>query len=241
MSPSGAVATLRGVVDIPAIAVVIGDPARVRMLEALIEERDLPAGELARRAGVSASTASVHLAKLFEGGLVMVDRRGRQRRYRLTGPAVAAAVEALGAIAPIRPVRSLREAIRGDLLREGRTCYDHLAGRVGVELTRALRRNGILRRRDSAYLLTRRGEQLLTELGIDVARVRAQRRPFAFACLDWSEHRHHLAGALGAALAERLFGLGWVERVGPGRAAALTEVGRVELRTRLSLDLLSSR
>ena len=234
-------ATPQGVVDIPAIAVLIGDRARVRMLEALIEESDLPASELAIRAGVSASTASVHLAKLSGGGLVTVDRRGRQRRYRLAGPAVAAAIEALGAIAPIRPVRSLREATRGDLLREGRTCYDHLAGRLGVELTRALLRNGILRRRGSAYLLTRRGEGLLNELGIDVARVRAQRRPFAFACLDWSEHGDHVAGGFGAALAERLFGLGWVERVGPGRAAALTEVGRVELRTRLSLDLPPSR
>ena len=207
------------------------------MLDALVDERDLPASELARRVGVSPSTASTHLARLVEARLVTVERHGRQRRYRLAGPAVAEALEALAAIAPLRPVRSLREATRGKLLRDGRTCYDHLAGRLGVELTGALASRGLLRRREGAYVLTRRGEQALGELGVDVADVRAQRRRFAFPCLDWSERREHLAGALGAALAERLFALGWVTRVGPGRAAALTDAGRAELRSRFGLDL----
>src|SRR5207237_3354975 len=126
---------------------------------------------------------------------------------------VAAALEALAAIAPLRPVQSLREATRGELLREGRTCYDHLAGRLGVELTGALAAQHLLRRRDGGYVLTRLGEQVLGELGVDVAGVRAQRRRFAFPCLDWTERREHLAGALGAALADRLFALGWVTRV----------------------------
>jgi DNA-binding transcriptional ArsR family regulator len=223
--------------DIAAVAVLIGERARVAMLDALVDERDLPASELARRAGVSPSTASAHLGKLVDAGLIGVEHRGRQRRYRLAGPPVAAAIEALAAIAPPAPVHSLREATRGELLRRGRTCYDHLAGRLGVELAVALRRGRFLRGRDSGYLLTRRGEQVLTELGIDVAALRGQRRAFAFPCLDWSERRPHLAGALGAALAERLFALEWVERVGPGRAAALTERGRRELRKRIELDL----
>jgi DNA-binding transcriptional ArsR family regulator len=212
--------------DVAAVAALIGERARAAMLDALVDDHELPATELARRAGVSASTASAHLAKLVDGGLVDVERNGRQRRYRLAGPAVAAAIEALAVIAPSRPARSLREATRAELLRTGRTCYDHLAGRLGVELTSALDRNGLLRRRGRAYLLTRAGERALDDLGVDLVAVRAQRRSFAFPCLDWTERRNHLAGALGAALTERLFALGWVERVGPGRAAALTDSGR---------------
>jgi DNA-binding transcriptional ArsR family regulator len=226
----------RGLADIPAIALVVGNRTRIAMLDALVDEHDLPASELARHGGVSASTASDHLARLVEARLVAVERHGRQRRYRLAGPPVAAALEALAAIAPLRPVQSLGEATRDELLRDGRTCYDHLAGRLGVELTGALSAQG-LRRRDGAYLLTRRGEQVLGDLGVDVVRVRAQRRPFAFPCLDWSERREHLAGALGAALADRLFALGWVTRVGPGRAATLTESGRKELGARFGLEL----
>ena len=178
------------------------------------------------------TAGSADLAKLVEGLLVDVERSGRKR---LAGPAEAAAMETLAAIAPSRPVRSLREATRGELLREGRTCYDHLAGRLGVELTSALERRGFLRRLDRAYRLTPSGRRTLEELGVDVARARARRREFAFACLDWSERRPHLAGALGAALAERLFALGWVERVGPGRAAALTEAGRNGLESGLGV------
>jgi DNA-binding transcriptional ArsR family regulator len=228
---------LDGVADIAAVAVVIGDRTRVAMLDALLDQPDLPASELAGRVGVSASTASAHLIRLVETGLVTVERHGRQRRYRLTGPAVATALEALAAISPSRPVQSLREATRGELLREGRTCYDHLAGRIGVELTRALVSDRILRRRDGSYVLTRRGERALSEVGVDVARARAQRRRFAFPCLDWSERREHLAGALGAAMTERLCALGWVARVGPGRAVAVTESGRAELRAWFGIDL----
>jgi hypothetical protein len=177
----------------------------------------------------------------FGHGIQLLPRPGRvkarQRRYRLAGPAVAAAIEALAAIAPSRPIRSLREATRGELLREGRTCYDHLAGRLGVELTGALMKRRVLRRENGTYLLTRRGEQVMRELGVDIPHVRAERRSFAFPCLDWTEQREHLAGALGAALAERLFALGWVERVGAGRAAGVTDRGRKELRARFALDL----
>src|SRR5262245_58915612 len=136
-----------GVADIPAIAAVICERTRVAMLDALVDEADLSAGELARRAGVSASTASAHLTRLVESRLAIVERHGRQRRYRLAGPAVAEALEALAALAPPRPVRSLRDATRSELLRAGRTCYDHLAGRLGVQLTAALTSHRLLRRR----------------------------------------------------------------------------------------------
>jgi DNA-binding transcriptional ArsR family regulator len=224
------------VADLPAIATLIGDRTRAAMLDALVEG-DLPASELARRAGVSASTASAHLSKLVEGGIVAVERRGRQRRYRLAGAAVAAAIEALAAIAPRRQVSSLREATTGELLREARTCYDHLAGKLGVELTSALTRRRILRADGDSYFLTERGERALRGLGIDVDDLRRQRRAFAKPCLDWSERRHHVAGALGAALARRLFELGWLERAGSGRAVVLTAAGREGLRDLLGEHL----
>src|SRR5437763_430090 len=225
------------VADIAVVATLIGNRTRLSMLNALVDERDLPATELARRAHVSTSTASEHLAKLVVGELVAVERRGRQRRYRLADAGVAGAVEALAAIAPMRPVQSLREATRGELLREGRTCYDHLAGRLGVQLTEALRRSGVIRRRDGAYILTSSGEKAIVDLGIDVTTLRQQRRAFAVPCLDWSERREHLAGALGAALAVRLFELSWIERVGRGRAATVTTDGLKALHSRFGLDL----
>src|SRR5919108_2744267 len=214
--------------DLAAAAALLAEPARAELVLATLADGPLTASELASRAGIARSTASGHLRRLVAGGLLVVAERGRHRHYELAGPEVAEAVEALARVAPQRPARSLREANRNELLREGRTCYDHVAGRLGVELAAALERRGLMRSDGDVYQLTGRGEHMLAELGVDVARVRAQRRAFAFPCLDWSERRPHLAGALGAALAERLFALGWVERVGPRRAAAPTERGRRE-------------
>jgi DNA-binding transcriptional ArsR family regulator len=226
-----------GRADIAALAPLIGERARVEILDALVDDSGLPASELARRAGVSPSTASAHLAKLVDGGLIAVERHGRHRRYRLASGAVAAALEALAVIAPRRPPTSLREATLADALREGRTCYDHLAGRLGVELTAVLCEKRLLELDGAAYAVTQRGARVLRGLGLDVDELRRRRRAFARPCLDWSERRHHLAGALGAALAQRLFELGWVERFGSGRAVAVTETGRSELRRRLGVEL----
>lgn len=203
---------------------------------ALTEDIDgLSAGDLARRARVSAPTASSHLGKLVAGGLITAERRGRQRYYRLAGREVAEALEALSTIAPSRPVRSLRDETLGDAIRAARTCYDHLAGRLGVALAQALERNGVIVSADDGYAVTRRGEQALAWFGLDVEALRGHRRPVTRACLDWSERRFHLAGALGAAVTTRLFELGWVERVGSGRAVRVTQSGRAGLRDTFGL------
>ena len=225
--------------DVAACATLVGDRTRVSMLLALSEESDgLPAGELARRARVSAATASSHLGKLVAGGLITVERQGRQRYYRLAGREVAHALEALATIAPSQPIRSLRDEKLGEAIRVARMCYDHLAGRLGVALAEAFERNGLLVFGDTGYAVTRRGERALASFGLDVEALRGHRRPLVRTCLDWSERRFHLAGALGAAVTTRLFELGWIERVGTGRAVRATQPGRAGLRDtfRLTYD-----
>ena len=211
--------------DIAAVAGALANRARTAMLDAMLDGESHPAGDLARQAGVAVSTASGHLAGLVEVGLVRAERSGRQRRYRLAGPQVARALEALAIVAPRRPATSLKGASEAERLRAGRTCYDHLAGRLGVGITESMLSRRALLRTGEDFRLTRAGKELLEDLGVDVASARSRKRGFALACLDWTERRFHLGGALGAAVSERLFALDWVRRAGPGRAVAVTERG----------------
>jgi DNA-binding transcriptional ArsR family regulator len=233
-------ASATGDADVAAAAALIGEPARAALLQALMGERALAGSELAARAGIAPSTASEHLAKLVDGGLVVGDRRGRRRYFRLADPAVAAAIEALAVVAPPKRVRSLREASAGEALRLARTCYDHLAGRLGVELAAALERDGVVMYRGGEYRLGRRGPERLAELGVDVGELAHGRRVLVRPCLDWSERRRHVAGALGAALAELFFELGWVKRRESNRSVEVTASGQAALRSELDIDLASS-
>jgi DNA-binding transcriptional ArsR family regulator len=215
-------------VDIAAVAELIGDSSRAAMLNALADKQVLPAGELAHRAGISPQTASTHLAKLVEGGLLVLTMQGRHRYYALANAEVAHALEALAVIAPPAKVRSLRDAIVTEQVYIARTCYDHLAGKLGVRLTQALQDAEVLQleEQNQRYHLTEKGICFLVEFGIDLENLRRLRRAFALPCLDWSERRYHLAGALGAALMDRLFQLRWIERRMGGRAVLLTESGQ---------------
>ena len=221
-------------VDISGPASLLGDRTRAAFMLALSETQALPASELAHRAGVTASTASIQLAKLVEGGLLVVEQHGRHRYYSLRDPAIATAIESLAAIAPRRPARSLKEARIGSELQAARTCYDHLAGALGVALLDALLRNAVL---TEELEPTNRGARRFRELGIDVDELSRRRRAFARRCLDWSERRHHLAGSLGAALASRFFELGWIERTEASRAVHVTDLGRRELADQLAITL----
>ncbi len=211
----------------------MGDPTRAAFLMALSEERALPAGELARRAGVTASTASIQLAKLVDGGLLTAEQSGRHRYYSLADPAIATAIESLAVISPRRPASSLRQARIGSDLQAARTCYDHLAGGLGVALFDALLRERVLTRELEP---TKKGFRRLGELGIDVDGAASGRRAFARRCLDWSERRDHLAGALGAAIASRFFELGWIERMSSSRAVRITDTGRRGLERELAVN-----
>ncbi|MEV4013911.1 metalloregulator ArsR/SmtB family transcription factor [Nonomuraea angiospora] len=213
--------------DIAPVAALIADPTRAAMLTALLDGRALAAGELARVAGVSAATASAHLARLLDGRLVDVVRQGRHRYYRLAGHDVAEVLEVLARVSARPPVRSLRQSRQARMLEEARTCYDHLAGRAGVGLLDRLTEGGYYAAQD----LTEAGERLLSGIGVDVDGARRSRRRFAPECLDWTERRSHLGGALGAAITEVLFERDWYRRGKVPRAVVLTDEGREGLST----------
>jgi DNA-binding transcriptional ArsR family regulator len=223
--------------SVAAVAAAIGEPARTRMLYCLLDGHARTSTELAILAEVSPSTASVHLARLKERHLVKVLAQGKHRYYSLCGVQVAAALEALSVVAgaardsfvPNTPVH----------LRSARTCYDHIAGALGVSLHDCLLQLGwfIPTPADAtAYDLTAEGEQALTALGIDVAAMRASRRRFAYACLDWSERRPHVAGAAGAALLQVALKRKWVVRELDSRVLRVTPNGRRELSSRFKLE-----
>jgi len=226
---------MQGDVDVAAAAALLAEPARVALVTAVISDGALSVTELADRARIASSTASEHLRRLVAGGFLSSEKRGRHRYYALADPAVAAAVEALALVAPQPPVRSLREATRSELLRDARTCYDHLAGKIGVALARSLERQRVLVRQSGDYALGPSAARL-EPLGVDLAALQRLRRPLVRGCLDWSERDLHVAGALGAALAVRFFELGWIRRHEGNRSVEVTPQGRAGLANELGLD-----
>lgn len=223
--------------DIAVIGALIGHRARAAMLAALLSGEATTASELARRARVSRSGASAHLRKLRDGGLIVEEARGRNRLYRLSSRELAEALESLARVAPARPANGLRESEASRALKRARTCYDHLAGRLGVSLTEALLARHVLQERDGTFVLAKKGTAWFEALGVDIHAARAQRRSFVRACLDWSERRPHLAGALGSELASTFFTRRWITRVPGNRAVAVTPSGSRWLANELGLRL----
>jgi DNA-binding transcriptional ArsR family regulator len=223
--------------NVAAVAALIADPARAAMLTALLDGRALPAGELAYAAGVTAQTASAHLAKLLDGGLLSVETEGRHRYYRLAGAHIAQALEHLAAIRPAGPVRRKALDARGQELRFARCCYDHLAGHLGVAVTRALQERGfIVAAADKRFAVTPAGAAWFGGIGVDVAALKPGRRGLARQCLDWTERTHHLAGPLGVRFMMALCARGWLRRVPNSRAVRLTPSGRTELQRQLGVQ-----
>lgn len=212
------------------LAALMGDPARANMLSALMSGLALTATELAREAGITPQTASGHLAKLETGGLVQVAAQGRHRYFRLSGPDVAQALESLMGLAARTGHMRSRPGPKDAGLREARTCYDHLAGTRALALFDGLQARGVIARgviaeRGETITVTATGRPFLCDFGIDVAALERQRRPLCRTCLDWSMRRHHLGGALGAALLERILDLGWARRSPSSRAVIFTPNG----------------
>lgn len=219
------------------VAALIGEPARAAMLCALLDEGERPAGELALLGAVAANAASAHLAKLVAGGLIVGRTQGRQRLFRLSGPNVARALEALLAIAPPPTIVALSQSRVVGELRAARSCYDHLAGQLGVSVTEALVARDVLVPEAQTYRLTPRGVDFFASLDVDLEPLRAARRHFARQCLDWSERRPHLAGSLGCALRSAFLQRGWVVRKPAGRVLRVTPAGHEWLSATLSIDL----
>ncbi len=219
------------------VAALIGDPARANMLLALKDDGVLSASELAHVAGVARNTASGHLARLTEAQIVNVERKGRHRYYCLAGDAVADALEALEALATRSALRYRPPNPRDQAIRFARTCYDHLAGTLGARLTWSMVGRGYLKAAESNFLLTKEGERAFKSLGVEVDLLRAGRRQLARRCLDWSEKRPHLGGALGASLFARQCELGWLRPQKGSRVVSVTRHGRTALRDHFQIEL----
>jgi DNA-binding transcriptional ArsR family regulator len=218
------------------IAALFGDPTRAGIVTALWDGRARPAGELARSAGVTPATASGHLSRLVEGGVLRVEPRGRHRYFRLAGPAVADALETLGQLLSPRATRPAAGV--PEPLARARMCYDHVAGRLGVAITDALLERRLLRRREQTFALSPSGRRWFWRLGVDVGELELGRRPLLRGCLDWTERREHLGGALGAALAMHLIERDWIRRERASRALIVTREGESGLRRALGVRLL---
>ncbi|MFE6411577.1 ArsR/SmtB family transcription factor [Streptomyces sp. NPDC057837] len=223
------------------LTALLADETRATCLLALLDGRAWTAGELARHAGVAPSTLSEHLSRLVAGGLLAEERQGRHRYVRLAGTRVAQLVEDLAAqVAPdlaARP-RNLRESTAGAAMARGRTCYDHLAGRLGIVVTDALTARGLLVR-ETGFALTDAGVSWFGTAGIGLGR--RGRRPLARACLDWTERRPHLAGVAGAALCRHALETGWCVRIGSGRAVKVTAAGERALSGLLGIEAAALR
>jgi DNA-binding transcriptional ArsR family regulator len=243
--------------EISKVGALLADSARTAIIIALCEETALPAGELAERASISPSTTSIHLARLMDAGWISLEQHGRHHYYRLASPqlkqllkqAMSAAPHAshnsqhiakiqqtpLSAQHPAQfpqtPASPQRTQHPHDSLRLARTCYDHLAGKLGVSLTDALLKQDALEVSEKDFKLTAKGSILLQNLGVDVTTASKQRRAFAHRCLDWTERRDHLGGALGAAICAKWLEQGWVQRQDNSRALLITSTGEAQLPT----------
>jgi len=234
--------------DMSRLARTIGEPTRMRMLTLLMEGRALTAKELAYGSGVEPATATSHLRRLADDLLVSATTQGRHKYFRLTSPRIAELIESLMVIAQRQqPSRQQANPVgKADpVIRSARFCYDHLAGQLGVRLTDAMLERGLLVKTDmpdeqKSFTVTTTGVIWCASFGIDLAELRKSRRQLAFQCLDWSERKDHLAGALGAAIAERMIALGWIVKNKHSRAVSITVTGELALATQFGISLKSS-
>jgi DNA-binding transcriptional ArsR family regulator len=210
--------------NIANIASIVGERARAEILTSLLSGEAMTATELAMVVKLSKQTVSVHLAKLVAGGLIVVEAQGRHRYFRLADPDVVNLLEALAGVAFRSGQVRLRASPREPMLRHARVCYDHLAGECGVAALEAMLARGHLENR-SALKVTESGRAWFGTLGINVNTLQGMKRPLCRTCLDWSVRRHHLAGALGAALLSTYFANGWAQRVPASRVVKFTRTG----------------
>lgn len=225
-----------GDADIASVAALLADPTRAGMLLALSDGRAFTAGELARCTKVAPSTASEHLTRLVESSLLVVEKQGRHRYFRLTNPTIVEIMESLALLAPPAKIRTLGESESAQAVRRARMCYHHLAGTLGVRLAESMVEKNILHVTEAGYIVEDTGIRWLESMGIDQRPLKKRGQLFAPAHIDWSERKHHIAGALGAAIAQRLLALEWIKRVPASRAIHLTEIGKCKLAELLDLS-----
>jgi len=229
------------IVSIAEIAALVGDPARANMLEAMLDRRALTARELALRAGIAPQTASGHLSKMITAGLITMERHGRHHYHSLASSEIARMLEGLQQVASTQNIkhagRTMRTGPRDAAMRVARGCYDHMAGHLAVSLSDAMLGRGQIEFEGDGGRVTESGKLFLDRFGIDLAGTRHSKRVFCRPCLDWSERRYHLAGAVGAALLHRTLELKWVKRQDNTRALAITRAGQEGFRKTFGIEL----
>src|SRR5712692_2110744 len=218
------------------IAALVGDPARATMVSALLDGRALTASELAFAARITPQTASAHLAKLTEAGLLSVVRNGRHRHFRLASPTVVDMIDGIVAVALEKRPRYRPLSREARALSAARICYDHLAGRLSVDLTDSFVAREYVVLDDEVAEITRAGTRFFTEFGIELPTLRSTRHRFCRLCLDWTERRPHIAGAVGVAITKRCFDLGWIERIKRSHAVIVTPLGRRSFQKTFGID-----
>ena len=219
------------------IAALLGDRARSLMLWSLLDGRAYTASELALSADLTLQAASNHLAKLTEAKLLTVERQGRHRYFRFASPETAHVIESMASLVTLSSGTTKKSRQIPTAIGHARTCYDHLAGKFGVAVTEALLKNRYIFDEYGKYVLTEAGIKWFENLGIAISDVRKQKRSFAYLCLDWSERKHHLAGALGAALLNALLENDWIRCKKNSREVIVTLKGEIELRKQLNIIL----
>ncbi|MFG1732922.1 ArsR/SmtB family transcription factor [Paenibacillus sp. 843] len=223
--------------NVAQVASLVSDASRAAILTVLLDGRYHPASELAYMAKIKPQTASFHLSKMVAANLVTVDEQGRHRYYGIRNQEVAQILETLLSITPPVEIRSLNQATEHEAIRQARTCYDHLAGSLGIQLTNSLLNAGVVSETENQFTVTEKGEVFFKAFQIDLEQVKRKRRSFTHRCLDWSERRHHLAGALGHALLERLLELNWIQRLPRTRAITITSEGKKGLKETFQIDM----
>jgi DNA-binding transcriptional ArsR family regulator len=215
--------------EIHTITSLIGDPVRSSILWNLLDNRAYTATELAVFTDTSLQNISMHLTKLVQADLLFVERQGRHKYFRFSKPEVAHVIEAIASLIPSREHKQITDNPQQSSIRYCRTCYDHLAGKVAVQITEALLKQKLVQLEGKEYAIKPKGVALFMELGINIKELKRTRRAFARPCLDWSERKHHLAGALGAAILTKFISLGYIRKQRGSRVAIPTSLGQNRL------------
>lgn len=223
--------------NISALTALLTEKSRAAILAALMDGKFHTASELAFMASIKPQTASFHLAKLEENNLVICEKHGRFRYFRLANEEIANTLEILMSISPPPEVRSLTQSSQLKRLKNARTCYDHLAGGVSVNLTNIMQEAGYIEINNKTFIVTAKGELFFKDLGVDLVGLSKKRRSFSHACLDWSERTHHLGGALGNGLFERYIELGWIKTKDNSREIIITTLGKSGFKDFFGLEI----
>src|SRR6185437_12037512 len=219
------------------ITSLIGDPVRTNILWTLLDNRAYTATELAISADTSPQNISMHLSKLVQADLLTVESQGRHKYYKFSRPEVANAIEAIGSLLPNKIHKKIIDNSDNSAIKYCRSCYDHLAGKVGVLITETLLKQKIIEAVANTYNVTKKGEHFFSEFDINIDHLKKCRRAFAKPCLDWSERKHHLAGSLGAALLEKMLSLDYIRKTKNSRAIVITSKGQLHLYEKFKISL----